>query len=200
MYEKLAALVSQVHKIQLSGYGYIGSGIAEWGKFSEFMCDSLEDNISVLKERQMINEREIKNIENEITKRLEKCDSCPPVLIHGDLSAKNVIIHEKNITLIDWDDSYALCWVADIAALTLKMKWQYGADGEIYREAFLSKYKTDYDKKLFYEVEDILHVRNGIDALSFFSGNPNYQDSVDVTKVILRESLKKCGMEVLRCL
>lgn len=200
LFEKLAELMSRVHRIKMTGFGYIGGGVAGWGSFSEFMGDSLHDNIVGLKERETLSESEIKSLEAEIVTRLKICDSSPSVLCHGDLSLKNVLVSGDDITLIDWDDAYALCWVADIANLTLWMRRAYGSDAEIYKKAFLDRYQTDGDINLFYQTEDILHVRYGLDMFNFFSGNPNYHDVVEATKTILRESLAKCGMEVLKCL
>ena len=45
-----------------------------------------------------------------------------------------------------------------------------------------------------YELEDILHVWYGIDNLGFFIGKPEYEN----TKVLLRNSLKNCGMKKLK--
>ncbi len=47
----------------------------------------------------------------------------------------------------------------------------------------------------FYETEDLLHVRYGLDNLNYFIGTPQY----DSFKAILRDSLGKCGMK-LECL
>lgn len=153
---KLAKLMSRVHRINMPGYGYIGSGVAEWSSFSDFMRDSLHDNIIYLKKHRHISETEVEAIERELVKRLKKCDFIPSVLCHGDLSLKNILVCGDDITLIDWDDSYALCWIADIAYLTLWMKRTYGKDAEIYRQAFLDSYQTEYDKNLFYEAEGII--------------------------------------------
>jgi Ser/Thr protein kinase RdoA (MazF antagonist) len=195
LFKKLGALVSKIHQIKLTGYGYIGVGVADWSKFSEFMYNSFDENTNNLLTQNLAKRSEIETVWSEIYQRLKVCDKYPPVLCHTDLSTKNILVNEDNITLIDWDDAYSLCWVADIACLTLWMKQEYGSNAEVYRTAFLDNYKTEYDLNVFYETEDLLHVRYGLANLNYFIGTPQY----DRSKAILMESLKKCGMK-LECL
>jgi len=197
LFEKLAVLVSQVHTIKLTNYGYTGNGMpAMWATFSEFMFDCLDESTN-LTAHNLVAPYELDNIRQEIGKRLKVCDKYPSVLCHGDLSAKNVLVHSNDVTLIDWDDAHSLCWMADIARLTLWMKLEYGDDAAgIYRKVFLDNYETEYGKKTFYELEDTLHVWYGIDYLGFFVGKPEYENM----KTILRKSLNCCGMKVLKCL
>lgn len=196
LFEKLGGLVSQIHQINLTGYGYIGGGIADWSKFSEFMFNSFDESTDNLIAHNLVKRAELETLWCEIYQRLKVCDTFPSVLCHTDLSAKNIIVNEDNITLIDWDDAYSLCWIADIACLTLWMKQEYGSDAEVYKNAFLSKYKTEHNMSIFYETEDLLHVRYGIQTLNYFIGTPQY----DLLKGILRDSLDKCGMQLLECL
>ena len=195
LFKKLGALVSQIHQIRLTGYGYIGGGVADWSKFSEFMYNSFDESTNNLLSQNLVKRAEIETIWSEIYQKLKVCDKYPPVLCHTDLSTKNVLINEDSITLIDWDDAYSLCWVADIAHLTLWMKHQYGSNAEVYRTAFLDNYKNEHDLNVFYETEDLLYVRYGLDNLNYFIGTPQY----DSFKAILRDSLGKCGMK-LECL
>jgi thiamine kinase-like enzyme len=149
-------------------------------------------NTNNLLAQNLVKRAEIEAIWNQIYQRLKVCDQYPPVLCHTDLSTKNVLINEDNITLIDWDDAYSLCWVADIAHLTLWMKYEYGSNEEVYRSAFLDKYITEYDMNIFHETEDWLHVRYGLENLNYFIGTPQY----DSCKVIQKDSLEKCGMRL----
>lgn len=197
LFEKLGTLVSAIHKIKLTGYGYIGDeGIAAWPKFSEFMYNSFDECTNNLLSHNLVERVGLETIWNDIYQRLKACDTYPPVLCHTDLSAKNILVNEENITLIDWDDAYSLCWIADITCLTLWMKREYGSNAEVYRKAFLDNYKTEHDMDVFYDTEYLLHVRYGLDSLNSFIGTPQY----DISKAILRESLEKCGMNVLECL
>jgi thiamine kinase-like enzyme len=113
------------------------------------------------------------------------------VLVHGDLSTKNILVRSNEITLIDWDDVQSLCWMADIARLTLWMKMNYDEhDADTYRDAFLKCYETKHDKNAFYEAEDILHVWYGLDNLNYFIDNPISEK----IKTLLQNSRNKCGI------
>ncbi len=173
LFKKLAKLVSQVHKIKLTGYGYIGSGNPQYKTFSEFMYDVLKDNIASIAAGGFMETTELEEINKSIYARLKQCDKFRPALCHGDLSAKNILVNMDEITLIDWDDAQSLCWVADIARLTLWMKLNYDNDtADACRKAFLDNYETNYDKNDFYEAEKALHVWYGLDWLTFFAGTP----------------------------
>ena len=194
IYRKLAAIMSRVHRIKLIKYGYTGDGSpAIWSTFSECMYDILHDETS----RDLIDDDELEAIGREIRQRLEVCDKFPSVLCHGDLSAKNILVNANEITLIDWDDAQSLCWMADIARLTLWMKLEYD-DAETYRYAFLENYQTEYGKDIFYELEETLHVWFGLGYLSYFHGRS--QERYEKMKAIMRKLLPHCGMKVLKCL
>lgn len=171
LFEKLAALISQVHTIELTNYGYTGGGEpAIWTTFSECMYDILSSNSSGLIANGFIGNEEFKKVSTAIYERLKYCDIFPSVLCHGDLSAKNILVNSNEITLIDWDDVQSLCWLADIARLTLWMKINYDQrTADACRKAFLDAYETKYYKNVFYEMEDTLHVWYGFDYLTFFT-------------------------------
>ena len=192
LFEKLAVFVSRIHKIELVNYGYIGAGKpAIWTTFSECMHDILKDNAAGLIANGFINAEELRNVNKEICARLKRCDVFPSVLCHGDLSAKNILIHSNQMILIDWDDSQSLCWMADIARLTFWMKMIYSdREAAVYRKAFLDRYETSYDKNAFYEIEDTLHVWYGLDYLTFFKNGA----VCEKVKSLLRDSRNKCGI------
>lgn len=193
LFGKLGDLVSQIHQISTTNFGYIGTGIANWPHFSEFMYNSFEENTSNLISSKLISRHEIDQIWEEIYHRLKVCDTYPPTLCHGDLSTKNIMVHQDKITLIDWDDAYSLCWIADLASLTFWIKREYGSDADIYRMAFLERYQTSYDMNKFYEIESILHVRYALDLLNCYLDTPQS----DSLKTHLNEALEKSGMKVL---
>ncbi len=199
LFEKLAVLVSQVHQIKLKNFGYTGGGIAMWTTFSEFIYDMFDDCTSNLRVNNLICAASLETIKQELHKKLIVCDQFPSVLCHGDLSTKNILVHSDEIVLIDWDDTQSLCWMADIARLTFWMKLNYDEEtADTYRKVFLNRYETEYDKNIFYEIEDTLHVWYGLDYLNFSVGNPHYQS--ENVKAILQNSLKQCNMEMITCL
>ncbi len=192
LFEQLAVLVSCVHQIKMNGYGYTGDGSpAGWTTVSEHLADVLQDNIPCLAEAGVMPAAELDVVYHALQERLKVCDTYPPVLCHGDLSAKNMLVHAGDITLIDWDDTHSLCWMADIARLTLWMKMHYDAKtAEGYRAAFLGHYTTAYDKNAFEEAEDILHVWYALDNLTFFKGSP----IAEKVKRLLNEARGRCGL------
>lgn len=202
LFQKLAALVSRIHRIKLTNYGYTGDGkAAGWETFSEYMADSLDDHASPL--LRLIDANELEAVRQEIHQRLKVCDGFPSVLCHGDLSTKNILVDSDQITLIDWDDVQSLCWMADISRLTVWMRMQYGEDAAMtYRKGFLDSYEAEYGMDVFYETENLLHVWHGLGFLGFFigkgigKGKPEYE----AVKAVLQSSFAKCGMEMPQCL
>jgi thiamine kinase-like enzyme len=196
LFEKLAVLISRVHQIKLTGYGYTGDGIAKYTTFSEFMHDVYKDNTANLTANGFIETTELAEVNKTICARLKAYDVFPSVLCHGDLSAKNILVNSNEITLIDWDDVQSLCWLADIARLTLWMKLNYDSDtADACRKVFLDHYETEHDKSTFFEIEDTLHVWYGLDYLAFFAGTP-IEEKV---KAHLHDSLRKCGLRLNIC-
>jgi len=173
LFEKLAETVSPVHQIELTNYGYIGSGVAEWTTFSEFMYNTLKDATTGLIACGHMQAEELEAVREAIRAKLTPYDALPGVLVHGDLSAKNALVHANKMTLIDWDDAYSLCWMADIARMTLWMKLHMSPDAfGACRNAFLSRYETKHDKQAYDDVEDALHVWYGLDCLNYFINDP----------------------------
>ena len=197
LFEKIAVLTSKVHQIKITNYGHINSGIAEWTSFSEYMHDGLNYYAINLVKNNLIDASDFEIIKEELKQRLKPCDKIPPVLCHYDIRPKNVLVNLSDITFIDWDEARSLCWMADVAFFTLWAKIEYGDDlANIYRKAFLDKYETEYDKAIFYELEDILHVRHCLDFLTFFAGKPQYEN----TKMILKKLINKYKFQGIKCL
>jgi len=196
VFQKLGALVSRLHKIKMTGYGYTGTGMALWSTYSEFMYDSINDNKGNLLAHKITDEEELECIGQEFWERMKVCDKYPPVLCHTDLSTKNIIVHNGDITLIDWDDVYSLPWIHDIAELTFWLKREYGDESEIYRNAFFDRYEHEHNIKDFYEIEPVLHARIGLGGLNHFIGKPQEQK----IKNLIKESLEKSGMRMLKFL
>jgi len=187
VFQQLGAIVSGLHKINMTGYGYTGTGVALWSTFSEFMYDSMGDNNANLLAHKIIDEDALDRLGKEFWERLKVCDKFPPVLCHTDLSTKNMVLHNGEVTLIDWDDVYSLPWVHDIAELTFWLKREYGREADVYRKAFIQHYQTPYDMNDFYDIEPVLHARIALGSLNYFIGKPQEI----VIKQLLKEALER---------
>lgn len=193
LFGQLGALVSEVHRIPLRGYGYIGDGApALWSSFSEYMYDTFTDQAPNLTRRGLMTEVELRSLNDRLRPLLRRCDVFPPVLCHGDLAMKNMLIDSaaERLTLIDWDDAQSLCWMADIARLTLWLKLNDREDAAACRAAFLSRYQMPCEPRLFDELEAVLHVWYALDYLGFFT-----EESICVRiQALLDEARDRCGV------
>ena len=190
LFAKLAALMSRAHQIPVTNYGYIGGGIAGWSTFSKYIYDMFDDCTANLGAQYTLNGLSLREIREMLYAKLKACDCYPPVICHGDLSTKNMLIHAEEVVLIDWDDAQSLCWMVDIARLTFWMKLNYDEQtAHAYRKAFLSSYETLYDKRAFDDTEDYLHVWYGLDYLNFALAAPNYQYQTETIAAILSKAL-----------
>ena len=93
----------------------------------------------------------------------------PPVLCHGDLLKKNVIMREHGeISLIDWDDAAALNWMADVSRLTFRMKQNYSKqEYALFRNVFLDHYRASGRKADFDAFESAYHIYAALDFPAF---------------------------------
>ena len=167
LYVKLAKLVSSVHDIRIQGFGYIGSGITDYNRFTDFIEDEFDGFGSRLKDT--VPETQLKMLKGKALGIIRDYEDLPPVLCHGDLSKKNVIIRpDGEISLIDWDDAMALNWMADVSRLTFWMKQNY-SDHEyiLFRNAFLEHYRTIHQRDRFDAFESAYHIYAALDFLAF---------------------------------
>lgn len=198
LYEKLAAVVSEVHKIRLINYGFIGgNGIADWTSMSDYIYDFFGDSTSCLREKNIIEPVKLNYIRQKLYEEIKACDCYPPVLCHGDLSTSNILVNADDIIIIDWDDAQALCWMADIARLTYWMKLRYDESSyTAYRNAFLKRYETEYDKSAFDKLENAFHIWFGLDYLNFAAGRLDYNKHCEAIKTVLENDLVRAGWTI----
>ncbi len=157
IYSELAEMVSKVHRITFPKYGYINCGYPNYNTFSEFMEEMiLQCNTDGLIENHVFTKPAITKLVHEICERFKQYDDLRPVLCHGDLSMRNVIYNDGTLTLIDWDDSMALPWMADVAYLTYPFMCSKTKNVEN-RKVFLDSYVTDSDKNRFDKFETLYH-------------------------------------------
>lgn len=188
-YGKLARLISNVHRINIDNYGYIGSGRADYTTFIDFMNDKYDEMADALLNKSLLDEKCLLEIKRSLMDKLRLCDELPSVLNHGDLSTKNVMIDEfGELTLIDWDDAMSLNWIADISRMTYWMKFQYNeSECELYKNAFLESYSTEYAKYDFNDFENTFHIWIGLDHLNYYANTPKF----DSTMRYFKETIKK---------
>ena len=167
LYAQMAELVSSVHDIRIHRFGYIGSGIADCDRFTDFLEDEFDGLGSRLKDA--VSETQLKTLKEKVLDIIHDYEDLPSVLCHGDLSTKNVIIrNDGEISLIDWDDAMALNWMADVSRLTFWMKQNYSEQEYILcRDIFLEHYRTIYRKDQFDTFENAYHIYVALDFLAF---------------------------------
>lgn len=121
LYIKLAELVSSIHNIKMTNFGYIGSGVACYESMTSFFEDEFDRFEHGLKET--VSKTQLRRMKEAFLGTMRHFEDLPPVLCHGDLSKKNIIVQDNGkILLIDWDDATAFNWMADISRLTFWMK------------------------------------------------------------------------------
>ncbi|MFC3772533.1 aminoglycoside phosphotransferase family protein [Paenibacillus sp. GCM10012303] len=194
-YEKLARLVSRIHKIRIPNFGYIGGGIAGYPSLVDFVSEEFDERAKNLIKMRLFDPTSLLEIKNMVTDRLRLCDGHPSVLCHGDLSTKNVIVDEQGeLTLIDWDDAMSYNWIADLSRMTYWMKFKYHADEyELYRACFMEYYTTDCRKSDFYQFENLFHVWIGLDFLNYYANRPQYKDTMRFFKETVKQLDSKTG-------
>ena len=167
-YKKLAALVSVFHRIPLKGFGYIGNGEGGEDSMGAFFEDEFDERVESLEENGVYTAEELWNMKDILMNTFRRFDDLPPVLCHGDLSKKNVIVQKSgDLVLIDWDDAMGYNWMADISRFTFWMKMTYSEpEYTLFRKAFLEGYhgarKDEFDV-----FEKAYHIFNALDNLVY---------------------------------
>lgn len=167
-YKILAVLVSNIHRISIKGFGYIGDGEGDSESMCSFFDEEFDDRTEPLIEKGIYTEAELQELKKVLLNTLKCFDDLPSVLCHGDLSKKNVIVQENGeLVLIDWDDAMSYNWMADIARFTFWMKMNYSEqDYSLFKNAFLDSY-NGYRKDEFDVFENAFHIYISLDFLNF---------------------------------
>lgn len=142
---EMGRVLAIIHTIPTSGYGTtfdwsqnILSRNETWG---DFLRDEWEvyDRMAVLRELNLLDERQSGKL-HDIVEDMARWDT-PPVLNHGDMRLKNVLVdYEGNIVaIIDWEDARSCpppCWDLALALHDLSIDAKealvegYGLTGE----------------------------------------------------------------------
>ena len=168
-YKKLAVLVSAFHRIPLKTFGYIGNGNGGGeDSMGDFFEGEFDDRVESLEEQGVYTAEELHNMKDILMNTFKRFDDLPPVLCHGDLSKKNVMVQENgDLVLIDWDDAMAYNWMADISRFTFWMKMTYSeSEYTLFRGAFLEGY-CGARKDEFDVFEKAYHIYNALDNLVY---------------------------------
>jgi hypothetical protein len=174
MYAKLGVLMSRVHPIPLTGYGYLGAGEACCKTFSEFtewgdVNDKLRETVYP--------QSALDALMLRFEEALKPCDILPSTICHIDLAKKNFIIDGDNLTLIDWDCVYALLWVYEIARLKLLMCQRYPQDtADELLQVFLDNYTPPHgDMEIYFAHENALYAWFSLMSVNSVFGKPDFE-------------------------
>lgn len=167
-YKKLAVLVSAFHEIPLKGFGYIGNGDGGEDSMEAFFEDEFDERVESLEEKGVYTAEELRNMKGILMDTFRRFNDLPPVLCHGDLSKKNVMVQDSGaLVLIDWDDAMGYNWMADISRFTFWMKMTYSeSEYPLFRKAFLDSYRGAR-KDEFDVFEKAYHIFNALDNLVY---------------------------------
>ena len=147
-FKKLAVLVSELHRIPLKTFGYIGNGNGGGeDSMGAFFDGEFDDRVESLEEKGVYTAGELQTMKGILMNTFKQFDDLPPVLCHGDLSKKN--------------------WMADISRFTFWMKMTYSAsEYSLFRSAFLERY-CGARKDEFDVFEKAYHIYNALDNLVY---------------------------------
>lgn len=191
-YNLLALYIKKVHKITFEKFGYLNNGSPEYNKFSEYILDTLHDNLPVLIDNNILQIDNIDNFIESISLKFDKYN-LSPCLCHGDLSMRNVIIENNNLSLIDWDDAMAYPAYADIARMTFDMRYIHDKDHNQYKSSFLNTYLENNEMATYLEFEKLYHIFVAIDFLAhsikIINTNSKYQDMIQYLTSLIKELL-----------
>ncbi|MCL4768150.1 MAG: phosphotransferase [Hyphomicrobiaceae bacterium] len=146
---EMGRVMATIHTIRTSGYG----STFDWSQnvlsrnetWAGFLRDEweIEDRIGVLEGQEMLDDRQLKVL-RDVVRRMSRWDA-PPVLNHGDLRLKNVLVDDDGAitAIIDWEDARSCpppCWDLALALHDLSIDAKealvegYGLSGEQMRE------------------------------------------------------------------
>ena len=170
LYGKLAEFISEVHRIRLGGFGYICDGSPAYDSMYSFFEDEFDERAEKLIESGVFTAGQIEILRERFLGVLKDFGDLPPVLCHGDLAAKNIMLQDSGeIVMIDWDDAMAYCWMADVSRFTFWLRLNFSEDRSAkFRQAFLEHYAAGERKEDFSVFEQNFHIYICLDFLAYY--------------------------------
>lgn len=146
---EMGRLLAIIHTISTSGYGttfdWSRNVLSRNETWADFLRDEWEvdGRISALEQQQMLDDTRCRLL-RDIVEQMGRW-TAPPVLNHGDMRLKNVLVDEEGriVALIDWEDARSYpppCWDLALALHDLSIDAKeslvegYGLAGEQMRE------------------------------------------------------------------
>jgi thiamine kinase-like enzyme len=164
-YKSLAKYIKKVHTIQFDKFGYLNNGEPYYDKFSEYIEDTLTDNLTTLIKHNIIKMENMEHFVKSYSAYFD-CFDYPAVLCHGDLSMRNVLTIGSDLTLIDWDDAMAYPAFADVARMTFDMRYIHDNKYHLFTLSFLSEYIEEDQINNYLRFESLYHVFVAFDFLA----------------------------------
>lgn len=124
---RLGSLLARIHRIEVPGFGWVdidpraadptaqpGQGLFD--SWRDYLTTNLDAHVDRCRQIEVIDRFEARRILTILTTGFDSLEKSPSVLLHGDLSSRNIFTDGASITaLIDWEDCLAGDPVFDLA-------------------------------------------------------------------------------------
>lgn len=197
-FEKLGALLKEVHKISLPRFGQVNDGEGVEEDYVTYLAGSLIDKKkNKYVENGLFTEAQIAEISKKIEVLLSPYERrFRPVLIHRDANSTNAVVTpDREVVLIDWDNTRAEIPITDFNKITFagNMTIEEGRDfTKSVMPAFFRGY-GDHGLSVR-EMEDVRqaqHISYAYGLIDFFLFNKQNNDRYQKLRVRLDYLLSK---------
>ncbi|MFC1629766.1 aminoglycoside phosphotransferase family protein [Patescibacteria group bacterium] len=188
IFTEIAKILKKVHTIEFDKFGQPPFDNKSEGtkNFTSFVLGLDEKRLNKMIEENLVKIDLIESGKNKLKNLLDKIDfTVKPVMVHGDATPKNVILTEKGLALIDWDDVKANAWIYDLAYTSYH--W-----GHKFREPFLKGYGVCPEETSQIELlENIFHIRLGLKLLPYYAYEIQNEKNLNLTIKKLQKILSR---------
>lgn len=183
-YSKLGRLIRKVHNLPVRDFGYINNGRGNHLTLRAYLERDIELAIERIVDTNIPDAIDEKKVRAKVLNCLKFIDSEKPVLCHNDLSPKNVMLSNGELTLIDWDNGVFSHWIDDFSTMTYWMRWRHidPAERQKMTDIFLKAYDNNVKYDDILEIEKSFHVLLSLNLMSFYYGRnklKSYKDTMD---------------------